>query len=166
MSNDGSWARSDASDGEADASPTPLDLLEQYRGEAFREKYGGASAFSQLFAPKTRALMLDVLVGERDGALTAREIADSHPELSVTGVNRHRDALLDLGVVATSGKRGNAQTYALATEHPVAQVLVMLDDLLQWGETPVRLDERFVTESDQPRAIEEWSESDEWSRPQ
>jgi hypothetical protein len=148
-----------------EAPLTPFDLLGQYRGEAFVERYGGASAFSHLFAPKTRALILDVLIGERGGALTAREIADSPPELSVTGVNRHRDALLDLGVVARSGKRGNAQTYALATEHPVAQVLVMLDDLLQWGETPVRLDERFVTESDQPRAIEEWSESDEESGP-
>jgi hypothetical protein len=79
----------------------------------------------------------------------------------VTGVNRHREALLDLGVLLRAGKRGNAQTYALATEHPVAQVLVMLDDLLQWGETPVCLDGRFVTASEQPRAIERWSGSSE-----
>lgn len=160
MSNDGWWARTEGSEGSED-SLTPMDLLEQYRGEAFVEKYGGASAFSQLFTPKTRALLLDVLVGERGDALTVREIADRHPDLSVTGVNRHREALIDLGVLVRAGKHGNAQTYALARNHPVARVLVMLDDLLQWGETPVRLDERFVTDSEQPRAIEEWSESNE-----
>lgn len=158
MTSEGSWTRSDATDASQDPL-SPHDLLDQYRGEAFVEKYGGTSAFSQLFTPKTRALLLDVLVGERGNALTVREIVDRHPDLSVTGVNRHREALLDLGVLVRDGKRGNAQTYALATEHPVAQVLVMLDDLLQWGETPVRLDERFVTGSEQPRAIEEWSES-------
>lgn len=157
MSNGGSWARSDAPDA-GSGELTPLDLLDQYRGESFTEKYGGASAFSELFTPKTRALLLDVLVGERGDALTAREIADRHPDLSVTGVNRHREALLDLGVLVPAGKRGNARTYALASEHPVAQVLVMLDDLLQWGETPVRLDERFVSDAEEPRAIEEWSD--------
>lgn len=156
MNNDGSWARSDGSDVDTD-DLNPQDLLDRYRGEAFREKYGGASAFSQLFTPRTRALLLDVLVSERGTGLTAREIADRHPDLSVTGVNRHRDALVDLGVLATVGKRGNARTYALATDHPVAKVLVMLDDLLQWGETPVRLDGQFTTDSEQPRAIEEWS---------
>lgn len=160
MSDDGPWARSSTLD-HGPSALTPLDLLDRYRGEEFVETYGGASAFTQLFAPKTRALILDVLVGERGGALTAREIADRRGDLSVTGVNRHRDALHDPGVLVETGKRGNAQTYALATEHPVAQVLVMLDDLLLWGETPVSLDERFVADSDEPRAIEEWSGSSE-----
>lgn len=158
MTGDGSWARSDGRDA-GDDPFTPLDLLDQYRGEAFVEKYGGSSAFSELFTPKTRALLLDVVVGERGRALTASEIADRHPDLSVTGVNRHREALIELGVLVTAGKRGNAQTYALATEHPVAQALVMLDDLLQWGETPVRLDARFLVEGDRPSAIETWNGS-------
>lgn len=37
----------------------------------------------------------------------------------------------------------------------------MADVLLQWGETPVRLDDRFVAEGDEPRAIETWGESAE-----
>ena len=150
------WARSETTDDEP--TFTPIDLLDHYRGEAFLDEYGGASAFSQLFTPKTRALILDVLVSERGTALSVQEIADQHEDLSVTGVNRHRDALLDFGVMVDAGKRGNATTYALATDHPVAQVLIMLDDLLQWGETPVSLDEAFTSDSDQPTAIAEWAD--------
>ena len=141
-----------------DGRLTPFDLLDHYQGDEFVAEYGGKSAFRQLFTPKTRALVLDVLVSERGDALTVQEIADHHVDLSVTGVNRHRDALLDLGVIAEDGKRGNAMTYALARHHPVAQVLAMLDDLLMWGETRPALDSQFITDSDQPSAIGEWAE--------
>lgn len=155
------WARPDAdadTDEETDARLTPLDLLDQYHGDEFVAEYGGESVFRQLFTPKTRALVLDVLVSERGAPLTAQEIANHHTDLSVTGVNRHRDALIDLGVIVEDGKRGNAMTYALARSHPVAQVLAMLDDLLLWGETRPALDEQFITESDQPSAIAEWAD--------
>lgn len=141
-----------------DGRLTPFDLLDQYHGDEFVTEYGGGSAFRRLFTPKTRALVLDVLVSERGDALTAQEIADHHEDLSVTGVNRHREALVALGVIVEDGKRGNAMTYALARHHPVAQVLAMLDDLLMWGETRPSLDEQFVTDADQPSIIGEWAE--------
>jgi DNA-binding transcriptional ArsR family regulator len=145
-------------DTNTDDGLTPLDLLEQYHGDEFVAEYGDKSAFRQLFTPETRTLVLDVLVSERGDALTAQEIADQHLNLSVTGVNRHRDALLALGVIVEDGERGNAMTYALAREHPVAQVLAMLDDLLMWGETRPALDSQFVTDAEQPSAISEWAE--------
>jgi hypothetical protein len=141
-----------------DTGLTPFDLLDQYRGDEFVAEHGGESVFRQLFTPKARPLVLDVLVSERGEALTAQEIADHHADLSVTDVDRHREALLDFGVIVEDGKRGNAMTYALAREHPVAQVLVMLDDLLMWGETRPALDEQFVTDAEQPSAIGEWAE--------
>jgi hypothetical protein len=157
------WARPDSERGAetdegGDDGVTPFDLLDHYRGEEFVAEYGGKSVFRQLFTPKTRALVLDVLVSERGDALTAQEIADHHEDLSVTGVNRHRDALVDLGIIVEDGKRGNAMTYALAQEHPVAQVLAMLDDLLMWGETRPALNSQFVTDAEQPSAISEWAE--------
>lgn len=155
------WARPDAdtdTEQSTDDGLTPFDLLDHYHGDEFVAEHGGGSVFRQLFTPKTRALVLDVLVSERGEALTAQEIADHHEDLSVTGVNRHRDALVDLGIIVEDGKRGNAQTYALAQTHPVAQVLAMLDDLLMWGETRPTLDEQFLTDADQPSAIGEWAE--------
>jgi hypothetical protein len=145
-------------DAHIDDRPTPLDLLDHYHGDEFIAEYGDRSAFQQLFTPEPRALILDVVVFERGDALTAQEIADHHAGLSVTEVNRHCDALLDLGVIVEDGRRGNAMTYALAQEHPVAQVLAMLDDLLMWGETRPALDEQFVTDAEQPSAISEWTE--------
>lgn len=124
----------------------PEEVREQYTGAAAIEEYGGESAFRQLFVPKTRALVVDVLVGERGDALTAREIANQHDDLSVSGVNRHREPLLDFGVIVKAGKRGNAMTYALNTSHPVAQLLAMTDDIMLWGRTELVLGDQFLAD--------------------
>lgn len=140
---------------------TPQDILDQYLGPDAVEEHaratGGGSTFRHLFTPKTRALVVDVLVGERGDALTAKEIVNHHEDLSVTGFNRHREPLLGLGVVVEAGKRGNAMTYALNTRHPVAQLLAMLDNVTMWGETPALLETQFLTDEDVPTAIDQWS---------
>ena len=140
-----------------DEQMTPADVLDRYFGEEGIEKFGGEPIFAQAFTPKTRALILDVLVSERGGALSAQMIADHHDDLSVSGVNRHRDALRDLGLIEEAGKVGNAMTYALNTRHPAAQVLAMLDNIFMWGETPMILDEQFASGDAHPTAVDEWS---------
>lgn len=149
----GGMAQNPPAENTEEESLRPEDVHEQYSGEEAIEQYGGESSFRQLFVPKTRALVLDVLVGERGDALTAQEIANHHEDLSVSGFNRHREALLDFGVIVEAGKRGNAMTYALNRRHPVTQLLVMVDDVTMWGQTQLVLEEQFLTESDTPTTV-------------
>lgn len=144
------WKRTDDDD---PVDLTPEDILRTYHDDSFLETYGGESIFVQLFTPKTRALILDVLVSERGDPFTARRIVDHHDALSTTSFNRHKQALLDLGVMVKADKQGNAQRYALNTKHPIAQLLAMIDNIGMWGETPQLLGEQFLTESDEPTAI-------------
>lgn len=126
-------------------SLTPENILQQYYGP---ERESGP-LFAQLFTPKSRALILDVLVSERGDALTVSEIVDySTGGLAKSSVHNHIDDLRTLGVVEDAGKKGNAQTYQLNTGHPVAQLLAMMDNILMWGRTPMMLDETFVFEGD------------------
>lgn len=139
------WIEPADDDTERPKPLTPQDLDEAYRG-ADRE---GAlletgSIFERLTTPKARALIIDVLVADRGEAWTAAELAERREDLSVTSFNRHKDALVDLGVMLERGKRGNAMTYSLNTGHPLAQVLVMFDDVANWGRTQVHLDEQFI----------------------
>lgn len=104
------------------------------------------TAFVRLFAPRTRAGVLDVLVSDPDRAWTVAEIVDHSGNVSTSGFERHKDALLASGVVQEAGKKGNAQTYRLNTHHPVAQLLVMLDTVIGYGKTPLLLEEQFIGE--------------------
>ena len=138
-------------------SITPEDVLQQYYGP---ERESGP-LFAQLFTPKSRALILDVLVSERGDALTVSEIVDySTGGLAKSSVHNHIDDLITLGVVEDAGKKGNAQTYQLNTSHPVAQLLAMLDNVLMWGRTPTLLDEAFVFEGDSHEMLEELGKDD------
>lgn len=138
-------------------SITPEDVLQQYYGP---EREAGP-LFAQLFTPKSRALILDVLVSERGDALTVSEIVDySTGGLGKSSVHNHIDDLITLGVVEDAGKKGNAQTYQLNTSHPVAQLLAMLDNVLMWGRTPTLLDEAFIFEGDSHEMLEELGKDD------
>lgn len=75
-------------------------------------------------------------------------IVDRHEDLSTTGFARHKDALLDLGVMVEADKRGNAQQYALNTKHPIAQLLQTLNSVMMWSRTPQMLEEQFRFEGD------------------
>lgn len=103
--------------------------------------------FERLFTPPSRAYILGALVEERGDPMTAEQIAAYHEDLSITSVHRHRKPLMDLGVIKEAGKDGKAQMYAIDVEHPVAQVLAMLDNLYLWGATPQLLNERFIFEN-------------------
>jgi hypothetical protein len=105
-----------------------------------------ATAFERLFAPRTRAGVIDVLWSDPERAWTVAEIVDHSGNVSTSGFERHKDALLSTGVVQEAGKKGNAQTYRLNTRHPVAQLLVMLDTVIGYGRTPMLLEEQFVGE--------------------
>lgn len=134
-----------------DEDISPDDIQRVYESDEYVEKYGGESVFSSLFTPKSRTLILDALISARSDAISAQTIANHHDDLSVTGVNRHREALIDLGVVVEAGKVGNAMTYQLNRDHPVVQLLAMLDNLVVGGETPILLNEDFVAEDNNKR---------------
>ena len=104
--------------------------------------------FVQAFTPKSRALILHVLLSQRDEALTISEIASYPVELAKSSVHDHIDVLVDLGLVYKAGKKGNAQTYRLEDRHPVIQLLAMIDNVFLLGRTPQYLGEQFVFEGD------------------
>lgn len=123
---------------------TPDDLVE-YRQDWIRaqaESDQHYTLFRDLFTPRARAIVLDVLLGT-DQPLSAAQICEEG-EISTTTFNDHRGALLDLGVIRRAGKVSNATTYELDRGHPAAQLLKMLDNVLRFGSTPMVLDERFV----------------------
>ena len=105
------------------------------------------SAFRALFDPPARAAILDALLISHPDPLTASEICE------VSGITKSPfydqiDYLLVAGVVHEAGKRGNAQTYVLATGHPVAQLLAMAKEVQTRGQTPMLLEDQFVGEPD------------------
>lgn len=137
------------------SEPTPDAVREQFRdiiGYGEDTTVEGASEavtpFRALLTPSARAVILDVLVGAPRAELTVAEIVDGTPGVSTSSFHRHIQVLTDAGVVRTAGKKGNAQTYTLATDHPVAQVLMMLSSLTASGTTHDYLDERFVRDPD------------------
>ena len=133
---------------------TPKMLQERYHSEEHIEKYGGKSLFERLFTPKSRALILDALLGDRGDPMTVRMIVDRHESLSTSGFHRHKEALLDHGVMIEADKRGNAQQYALNINHPIVQLLAMFENIAMGGRTPPLLDEQFVFRGDKDEFTE------------
>lgn len=130
------------------------DILARVRGDDADDR--ATSLFVALFTPPTRTLILDALVSERGRPMTAQQIADHHPDLSVSSVNRHRDALISLGVVAEGEQMGNARTFRLNSAHPVAGMLGMIVNIFLWGETPLLFGEQFVSDEPAPTAVDDW----------
>lgn len=110
---------------------------EEYRTEIF-----------ELLTPRARGAIIDALLQAADEPRTAQEIADAHSGVTVPSFNRHREALQEFGVLLESGKRGNARTYRLNTNHPAVQLLGMINQVYNHGTTPPLLDEKFYRESD------------------
>lgn len=102
------------------------------------------SPFEKLLSPRSRVAILDVLVEEGGRALTVQEMVDRSDQITTSSFNRQKDDILEYGVIVEAGKRGNAQTYALNADHPVAQALKMVDNLLTWGKTPLLVDEEYL----------------------
>lgn len=148
-SHENSLMARDAHPETGDETPlTPEELRRMYPDIASAARNGGKegrrkSLFALLVTPPTRAMTLDALVNHPDEALTLSEIAH-YNHLSTSAVHEHIDALLSLAVVEEAGKKGNAMTYELNRQHPVAQLLIMIDELFQWGETSMHVDERFL----------------------
>jgi len=101
--------------------------------------------WTALLTPAARAKIIGALVEAGGEPLSAARLAEM-ADVSQPTFNRNQGPLQDLGVLREVDKVGNARRYALATDHPVAQALVMLDNVLTWGETPQLLEERFVGE--------------------
>jgi hypothetical protein len=123
---------------------TPKEVMEYYH----RADRTPGALFVQAFTPKSRPLILHVLLRQPDEALTITEIAAKSTELGTSSIHNHIDALIDLGLVYEAGKKGNAQTYQLEARHPVVQLLAMINNVFLWGRTPPSLDEQFVFEGD------------------
>lgn len=122
---------------------TPDAVIEQM--VAFREEHAadGETLFAALFTPRARAAILDVLVGHPTDTMTATQIIE-RAGIAQSSFARQKDALLDSGVMERGEKMGNASTYRLNTEHPVAQLLGMLDQVLRFGTTAELLEEQFI----------------------
>ena len=124
------------------------------RPETESEDTDGADAyrtvFEDLLTPRTRAAILDVLVEARGQPLSVTQMTRENPNVSSSSFDRHRDDLLAYGVMEKAGKVGNAMTYRLSRTHPAAQLLAMLDNIMLYGETPMLLDEYFVSGEDAP----------------
>lgn len=111
---------------------------EEYRTEVF-----------ELMTPRARGAIVDAMLQSNDEPMTAQEIADSHSGVTVPSFNRHRESLVDeFGILLNSGKRGNAQTYRLNTNHPAVQLLGMINQVFTHGTTPPLLDEQFYRDPD------------------
>lgn len=145
-----------ADDSSEQESFTPTEIMAHYH----RTDREPGALFVQAFTPKSRALILHVLLSNRDEALTISEIAAYPVELATSSVHDHIDALIDLGLVAKAGKKGNAQTYRLEDRHPVVQLLAMIDTVFLWGRTPQYLEEQFVFEGDGEELTEQLREED------
>lgn len=139
---------------EPDEEPlTPDDVLEMrpdHTDDPVTSPEEMMSVFEEILTPRTRAAILDVLVYARGEALTVSQMADENPRVSASSFDRHKDDLLDFGLMVEAGKIGNAMTYALNTDHPGAQVLAMLDNVMLWGETPMMLGKQFINETGSP----------------
>lgn len=101
------------------------------------------TAFTALLTPESRFRIIAALI-EADGEPLAVSRLVEIAGVSKASFHRHEDALLNVGVLREVDKVGNARRFALDKEHPVAQLLWMVDRVLAFGETDMALDERFV----------------------
>lgn len=115
---------------------TVIELMDDYRASK--------SLVEQLLTPTARAVILDILITEATNALTVAEICEQTDRVSKATFTRHKEALLDFGVIEEAGKKGNAQTYRANVYHPAVQLLAMLRLVLNFGQTRMLLDKRFI----------------------
>lgn len=126
-----------------------IDSMETYRASRSR--------FEQLLTPTARASILDILVRYADEPLTVAEICEKTDRVSKATFTRHKEPLLDFGVIEEAGKKGNAQTYRANVYHPAVQLLAMVESVLVHGTTRLLLDDRFIKSLDTDKTPEEYA---------
>ena len=127
--------------------PTVIESEDEYRASKSRVE--------QLLTPTARAVILDILVRYADDALTVTEVCEKTDRVSKVTFARHKEPLLDFGVIEQAGKKGNAQTYRANVYHPAVQPVAMLWSVLNFGQTRMLLDERFIKREFQTKAESE-----------
>lgn len=129
----------------ADDRPlTPQDVRD--RASAFREDHideEGASLLAAILTPRSRARIVDVLVGSPGEDLTVAEICEQ-ADIDRGTFTRQKMPLLDVGIMEQGEQVANAKTYRINRDHPIAQLVGMLDQVLRFGTTSMLLDEQFV----------------------
>lgn len=130
--------RTDGAGGDYPTEDTVIDSLE--------EAQALDSPFLGLFTPRAKAAIVDALLEERGEPRTVSELAEINEHVTSSSFNRHREDLEDYGLLKACGKRGNAQTYAIDVEHPLSQALLMVENVITFGKTPVVIDEQYIGE--------------------
>lgn len=120
--------------------------------------------FVELFTPRARALILDALIGAHE-PLTAAEICE-HAGIDRSTFSAHEEVLGVLGVLESPGKKGNARVYTLDTDHPAAQLLIMLDTVIRHGRAPLLLEEQFIGDPAELDADDTVAEAGNWECPE
>lgn len=123
---------------------TPEDVREQFRQLIEWQADSGSerTPLQELLTPRAKLAILDALLGVNE-PLSAAEICD-HAEIDRSTFADHESPLMAAGVLERPKKVGNAWVYRLNQQHPVVQLLTMLDVAFRHGETPMLLDEQFV----------------------
>lgn len=129
---------------ESGHEPQDIRATHQKVVEWLHEHDADHRGFVELFTPRARMYMLDVLL-QADEPLTAKEICD-RADIDRSTFDAHLDYLLTTGVVIRPKKKGNAWVFELNDRHPVAQLLLMADVVFRHGQTPMLLEEQFLGE--------------------
>jgi hypothetical protein len=105
-----------------------------------------ATTFQKLLVPRAKVAVYDTLLDNGNEPLTISQMTDRSQNLSRSTLDRHKTLLLGTEVLIEAGRVGNAMTYKLNEEHPVVQLLIMLDTVSTYGTTPQLLEEPFIGE--------------------
>lgn len=102
------------------------------------------SPFLGLFSPRAKAAIIDALLDAAGEPKTVSELTEMNEHVTTSSFHRHHDELETYGVIVRCGKRGNAQTYAINSEHPLVQTLKMIENVILTGQTPILLEEEYI----------------------
>jgi len=97
-----------------------------------------------LFAPRSRAVLIDSWIREGERPITVTELAECSDSLTRQTIHFHVDVLLDIGFIVESGKKGNAMSYQLNIRNPLVQTCHMLANLGRFGRTRLLLERDFL----------------------
>lgn len=151
----------DREDVAVDAKPTLFvteETYEQYENGTVTRDDLGAHAddtitteqryhtiLSNLFTPRSRAIILDTWLRIGTEPVTISEVAEQSDQLSRQTVNSHKDALLnEFQIITEAGKKGNATVYRLNHRNPIVQCLEMLSQIGRFGQTKLLLEREFL----------------------
>jgi len=84
--------------------------------------------FREIFTPKSKVLILEVLVEDAKKKYTTSEIADK-ADIGKDKVCEHLAELIEAGIVMEVGEIGNSMYYTLDTRDNTALLITIIDDL-------------------------------------